>query len=68
MNRNSKHETKTALLDEKQSADYLGVNPKTLTAWRTNKRYPLQYIKVGRLVRYRLEDLEQFLVSRTIGG
>ena len=70
MNRNSEsvRNTKPVLWDEKQAADYLGLNHKTLTARRTNKRYPLRYIKCGRLVRYRPEDVEAFLEERTVGA
>ena len=60
--------TRPKLLTEAEAADYLSVEPQTLCAWRCTRRYNLRFIKVGRLVRYRLEDLEQFLVSRTIGG
>lgn len=48
------------------AAKYLGVSEQTLAIWRCTKRYPLPYIKIGRLVRYRLSDLEAFLVLRTI--
>ena len=70
MNRNSEsvRNTKNVLWDEKQAADYLGLNHKTLTTWRTNKRYNLPFIKVGRLVRYRPEDVEAFLESRTVAA
>ncbi len=53
------------LRTEDESAQYLGVKPTTLQIWRSTKRYPLPYIKVGRLVRYRQSALEAFLVSRT---
>lgn len=59
--------TRPKLLTEAEAADYLGVKPQTLCAWRCTKRYSLPYIKVGRLVRYRPEDLEAFLAERTVG-
>lgn len=49
-----------------EAAAYLGVEPSTLAIWRCTKRYPLPYIKVGRLVRYRKTDLDAFLRSRTV--
>lgn len=49
-----------------QAAEYLGVKQATLDVWASTKRYNLKYIKVGRLVRYRQEDLEQFLNDRTV--
>ena len=60
--------TRPKLLTEAEAADYLGVKPQTLCAWRCTKRYSLPYIKVGRLVRYRPEDVEAFLESRTMGA
>lgn len=54
------------LLSNDEAAEVLGVDRKTLPVWRSTKRYNLPYIKVGRLVKYRLEDLEAFLNQRTI--
>jgi hypothetical protein len=49
------------ILTEIQAATFLGgVSPKTLQSWRVSGRGPV-FIKVGRLVRYRMEDLENFL-------
>lgn len=48
------------------AAVYLGVKESTLAVWRCTKRYPLPFIKVGRLVQYRKSALDAFLVSRTI--
>lgn len=67
-NAESTRSAKTELWDEKQAAAYLKVDHKTLTAWRTTKRYNLPFIKCGRLVRYRPEDVEVFLESRTVRG
>jgi len=47
------------------AATYLGVAENTLSVWRSTGRYNLPYIKVGRLVRYRLSDLQAFLVRHT---
>lgn len=52
-------------VDDKQAASVLGVKVNTLAVWRSTKRYDLPYIKVGRLVRYRISDLAQFLASNT---
>lgn len=54
------------LLNEQQAAQFLGVKPASLQVWRSTKRYELQYIKVGRLVRYRLSALQAFLTSREV--
>lgn len=52
------------LLTPPEVADHLGVSVETLNVWRCTKRYPLPYVKVGRLVRYRVSDVEAFEVSR----
>ncbi len=54
------------LLNSQEAALYLGVAHNSLAVWRTTKRYPIPYVKVGRLVKYRLSDLNAFLESRTI--
>ena len=55
------------MLTEKAAAVYLGLkNHNTLAVWRTTKRYDLAYVKVGRLVRYRKEDLDAFLERRKV--
>ena len=56
----------SGLFTEAEAAQVLGVAPGTLSVWRTTKRYPLPYIKVGRLVRYRRSDLDSFLESRMV--
>ena len=58
--------THSNLLTNKQAANYLGVASNSLAVWRTTQRYPIPYVKVGRLVKYRLEDLNAFLESRTV--
>ncbi|WP_214648700.1 helix-turn-helix transcriptional regulator [Ruegeria lacuscaerulensis] len=52
------------LLKPEQVADRLGVSTTTLATWRCTKRYPLAYVKVGRLVRYRAGDVEAFEIAR----
>ncbi len=54
------------LLSRKEAAEYLGVKISTLQNWACTKRYNLRFIKVGRLVKYRKEDLDEFLHRRTI--
>jgi excisionase family DNA binding protein len=53
------------LLTRTEAAQYLGVSDQTLADWACTKRYPLPVVKVGRLVRYRVSDLESFLDIRT---
>ena len=54
------------LLSEAQAAAFLGVKPASLQVWRSTRRYSLAYIKVGRLVRYRLSALNAFLIAREV--
>lgn len=50
---------------DKQAAEVLEVKPTTLAVWRSTGRYRLPYLKVGRLVKYRISDLAEFLARRT---
>ena len=52
-------------LEDKQAATVLGLKTGTLSVWRSTGRYNLPYIKVGRLVRYRVSDLAEFMARRT---
>ena len=56
------------LLSPKTVSDILGVTVGTLAVWRTTNRYDLPYVKSGRLVRYREQDVEAFISSRLCGG
>lgn len=53
------------LLTPHEVAEYLGVTPETLNTWRATKRYPLHYVKIGRNVRYKWEDVLSFIENRT---
>ena len=52
----------TELLDEKQAAALLRVTTKGLQSWRYRGNGP-RFVKVGRCVRYRLEDLQTFVLA-----
>jgi excisionase family DNA binding protein len=54
------------LLSPAQAASYLSVEVATLAVWRCTGRYALPYVKVGRLVRYRQSDLDDFLKARSV--
>lgn len=49
------------LLNTNEAAEFLGIKRNTLEIWRMNSRVKIPYIKVGRLIKYRLSDLEEFL-------
>ena len=54
------------LLTRRQVAALLGVKPNTLAVWACHKKYNLPYVKVGRSVRYHIEDLENWLAERKV--
>ncbi len=54
------------LLDETAAAEQLTVSKGTLANWRCSGLGGPKYLKIGRLVRYRTEDLEAFLNARTV--
>ena len=54
------------LLTPNDAADFLSISPETLAQWRSQQRGP-HFIKLeGRLVRYRLTDLESYLEERSV--
>ncbi len=58
-------DTPPVQVDDKQAAQVLGVKASTLSVWRSTGRYNLPFVKVGRLVRYRVADLAAFLAAHT---
>ena len=54
------------LLTPAQAAEKLGVAIQTLNTWRCTKRYPLPYVKAGRKVMYRANDVTAFIESRLV--
>jgi excisionase family DNA binding protein len=57
-------ESENELLTPIQAAEFLGVSKNTLCVWRSLGRYNVPYIKVGRLIRYRKNDLKEWLERR----
>ena len=61
----------TTITDERRvltthhAAEYLGVSRRTVEDWRRRGVGP-RYAKVGRAVRYRVEDLDAWLASRSV--
>ena len=55
------------LLAESAVAEQLDCETKTLQAWRCRGGGPA-FVKVGRLVRYRPEDVEQWIESRRMNS
>ena len=56
----SERSPELTLLSEYEAADILGFSVKTLQRRRWLRETP-QFIKLGRKVRYRLSDLQQFI-------
>jgi len=56
------------LLSRKEAAELLGTTEGTLAVWSCTKRYGLPFVKIGRLVKYKLSDLEAFIQRRTQSG
>ena len=52
-------------LTERPAAEYLGLSVRTLQKRRFEGQGP-SYLKIGRSVRYRLEDLDAFLEAHRI--
>lgn len=52
-------------LNSAEVANILGVTEGTLAVWRCTKRYQLPFVKIGRKIFYRSEDVQSFVESRT---
>jgi excisionase family DNA binding protein len=55
----------STLLCDELAAELLDIAPGTLAVWRSTRRYQIPFVKVGRNVRYRREDLLAWIESRT---
>jgi excisionase family DNA binding protein len=55
---------KPKLLSRAEAAERLGKKVTTLEMWAHTGRPPLPYLKIGGSVRYREDDIENFLESR----
>ncbi len=49
------------LLTPAETAKLLGVEITTLAAWRHHSRYNLPYVKLGKKIMYRLDDVNNFI-------
>ena len=56
-----------SLLTEQQAANFIAVSVAALRKWRVQGRGPV-FLKLGTLVRYRLEDINKWLSTRPQGG
>ena len=55
--------TTPSLLSRQEAAEILGLKPQTLAAWacQNGPDRDLPVIKIGRLARYRREDIDRFI-------
>ena len=53
------------LMNEKDVSSFLGIRAQTLAVWRMKKE-KLPFIRIGRRVAYRREDVERFLETNTV--
>ncbi len=53
------------LFTEKQAAEWLGLQPRTLSLWRRTRSDAVPFVRLSaRAIRYRKSDLEAFAESR----
>lgn len=53
------------LLSEKEAAELLGLSPVTLQGWRAKRKGP-PWVRIEGTIRYKLEDLEEFLEKNRV--
>ena len=60
-------ENKENLLTTEEAGKMLGMSEQTLRIWRMGNKGPA-YVRINRSIRYRREDLDEFVAKRTVGG
>lgn len=55
------------LMTPRYAAVYIGVKINTLAVWRMTNKYGLRHLKLGKVIRYRKEDLDAWLASKSVG-
>ena len=53
------------LISPNEAAKQLGISTKTLDNWRSSGKYKLQFVKIGWLVRYKQNDIDNFIQNNT---
>ena len=54
------------LLNAQEMADFIGVKQSTIYQW-THQDY-IPHVKLGKLVRFKVEDIEKWLKKNSCGG
>ena len=57
--------TISRLLTPAEAATALHVSADTLAVWRSTQRVSLKFVRIGRKILYRAEDVQEFIVART---
>ena len=60
---------KQVLLGEKEAAERLSLSPQALRLWRQKRKQGLEapvlpFVQLGRLIKYRQADVDQFLMEQ----
>ena len=55
----------TDVMTESETAEHIGISLSGLRKWRNDGSGP-PYIRIGRLIRYREKDIEEWLAHRTV--
>lgn len=53
-------------ITSKAAAAFLGLSEITLRHDRLTRKYGVPYFRIGRAVRYRVSDLEEYIRQRTV--
>ena len=56
------------LINRKEAAKLLGIQPSTLSAWACLKSHDLPYVRIGSRAMYRLDEIEKFIIRNTVCG
>ena len=56
------------LLSPREAAKALGTSAGCLAVWRCVRRYPLRFVRIGRKVFYRAQDIEAFIQAGVVEG
>jgi excisionase family DNA binding protein len=56
------------LLTQREAASVLRLSERTLERMRTSGLNAPKFVKMGRVVRYRVSDLEEWIAARVVGS
>ena len=59
------HQKTTEFLNTREAASLLSLKKNTLEIWRVQGRGPA-FVRLGRAIRYRIGDLENFVQKQTV--